>query len=80
MNTDPTNQNMQSNTGTNGFCSDPSNNNPKEEYPIVRDGQYLTELHSNLESVHCDVNAYLSEAELANAQLDMVWGHANGNL
>ena len=82
MDNDPTNQNMHLNTETNGYCLNSFNNNPKEEYSTVRNGQYWTELHSNLESVHCDVNAYLSEAEMANARVDMVYGdqgHQNEN-
>ena len=71
---------MCSNTMTNEFCLNSMNNDPKQEYNIVRDGLYLTELHSTLESVHTEINAYQSEAEIAQQREEMIFenpGHGN---
>ena len=73
-------ENMCSNTITNEFCLNSINNDPKQEYNIVRDGQYLTELHLTLDCVHNEINAYPSEAEIVQQREEMIYedpGHGN---
>ena len=70
------------NTETNNFCLDQRNLNPNQEYQIERTKEYLTALHSDIDSVH---NQVLTESQvvIAHAEGEIIYenpGHENPNL
>ena len=78
-------QNMQPehgpNTETNDFCMDQKNLNPNQEYQIERTKEYLTALHSDIDSIHDEVST--SQVEIAIAEAENMYenpGHENPNL
>ena len=78
------NENYQ-NTTTNEFCSSPENNDPKPENGIIRDAQYLSELHSFCDSIHreIDIQGYVeseSQAVIAQQRDEQIYGHAQPQL
>ena len=79
-------QNMQSehgpNTETNDFCLDQTNNHPNQEYSIGRTKEYLTALHSDINSVHDQVLTE-SQVVIAHAEGEIIYeipDHENPNL
>ena len=70
------------NTETNDFCLDQMNNHPKQEFHIERTNEYLTALHSDINSVHDQVLTE-SQVVIAHAEGEIIYeipDHENPNL
>ena len=70
------------NTETNDFCLDQMNNHPNQEYQTTRTKEYLTALHSDIDSVHDKVLSE-SQIEIAHVEGEIIIDipdHENPNL
>ena len=70
------------NTETNEFCLDLTNHDPNQEYQIERTKEYLTALHSDINSVHDQVLTE-SQVVIAHADGEVIYeipDHENRNL